>query len=252
MRTMDIIMCIVLLALRLGGFCTRQKPHMERLRSFCSKRLFEVMGDAVRIDEMAIHTLSHITRSNAVLTMGINKRVALDRLSTVTKSCVAQLLIVGNNRSLNMEVATNNTIHQHWNTTMFSRLTYKTGKIVVECGTRIGVTIRLCLLVVMTELDDDIITGLYKRHHLFPSTLVNETLGGAAIDGMVINHDMIVKIALQSHCPTSFLLTTGDVLVGSGRVTYNEDGCGPIGHSSRQTADNYEDKGQTLEPTHQL
>ena len=85
-------------------------------------------------------------------------------------------------------------------------------------------TIRLGFLVVMSKLNEDIIARLDLGEHLVPSSLVDETLRGAAVDGVVVNNDVIVEILLEHHAPTAFLLATGGVLVGHGGVAYHEHG----------------------------
>ena len=82
----------------------------------------------------------------------------------------------------------------------------------------------LGFLVVMSKLDEDVVAGLNFVEHLVPTAFVDETLGGAAVDGMVIHYDMGVEILLEHHTPTAFLFASGGVFVGHGGVAYHEHG----------------------------
>ena len=246
MGTVNVIMGVILLTLRLGGFGAWQEPHVERLGALGAERLLKIVGDVVGIDEMAVHALGHISRSDAVETVSIDEGVALGGLGTVAEGGVAQLLIIGNDGGLHEEVTTHDTVHQHWDAALLAGLTDKTGEIVIEGGAWIGVTVRLRLLIVMAKLDDDIVAWFDARKYLIPSAFVDKTLGGTAVDSVVVDEDMIIEIALQSHRPATFLLTARDILVGSGRVANDEDGRGLVGHGGRQTTEHDKNQGQAL------
>ena len=52
-----VVMSVVLLALGLAGFFARTEPHVELLGTLGAQTLFQVVGDAVGIDEIAVHAL---------------------------------------------------------------------------------------------------------------------------------------------------------------------------------------------------
>ena len=59
----DVVMCVVLLSLRFARMLSRLKPHVEFFRVFRSHLLFQLVGDAVGIDEMDVEALRHVLRS---------------------------------------------------------------------------------------------------------------------------------------------------------------------------------------------
>ena len=60
--TMYVIVRVVLTAVGHAGLLAGQEPHVQFLRSLGAKSLLEFMGDAVGIDEVAIHALGHVAR----------------------------------------------------------------------------------------------------------------------------------------------------------------------------------------------
>ena len=56
--------------------------------------------------------------------------------------------------------------------------------------------VRFRLLVVVSELYDDIVAGLHLFQHLVPAPLVDERERRAPVDGMVVHHYVVVEVAL--------------------------------------------------------
>ena len=131
---------------------------MEFLRRLSAQTLLHIARDLVGIDEMAVHALSHITGCHTVESVGIDQRIALLDLSAIGKSGIAQLLIIivfGCNLG---EVPTCHTVHEHRDAPTFTGLTHIFREVVVEGRTWFGVTGGLRFLVVMTKLDDNVVT----------------------------------------------------------------------------------------------
>ena len=147
---------------------------MELLRSLSAHTLFQVMGDLIGIDEVYIHPTGYVARCHAIESVCVDERVALHHLHTVLESLRAQLFIVVNLRCFNEEVAAYHTVHQHGDTAMLARLADKLSQIVVERRARICMSLGLWLLVVVSELDDDIVARLHALEHFFPVALVDE------------------------------------------------------------------------------
>ena len=59
---------------------------------------------------------------------------------------------------------------------MLTRLTDIPCQIIIKGGTRISMSLRLSLLVVMAKLDDDIVARLYLREDLIPTAFVDKAL----------------------------------------------------------------------------
>ena len=169
-------MRVILLALWQAGLFTRTEPHMELLRSLTAKTPLKVFGDTVGIDEMAVHTTGNITGCNPIKAVGIVKCITFNEVFGIAEDGITQLLIISHLRRHNEEIATSHGIHQHRDTTFFSCLTDITSQIIVECGTRIGMTGGLSLFIVMTKLDNNVITRPNLLQNLVPSALIQETL----------------------------------------------------------------------------
>ena len=141
---------------------------MELLRSLSAQPLFQVMGDLIGIDEVYIHPTGYVARCHAIESVCVDERVALHHLHTVLESLRAQLFIVVNLRCFNEEVAAYHTVHQHGDTAMLARLADKLSQIVVERRARIGMTLGVGLLVVMSELDNHIVARFHTLDDLVP------------------------------------------------------------------------------------
>ena len=57
-------------------------------------------------------------------------------------------------------------------------------------------TIGLRLFVVMTKLDEHIVTWLQSVENLLPSSLIDETLGTATIHSMIVNQYLVIEKSL--------------------------------------------------------
>ena len=78
-------------------------------------------------------------------------------------------------------------------------------------------------LIIMTELNDNIVTGLYLIQYLLPTTLVDKTLAASTIDRMIIDHIRIIEEGLEHHTPPSFLFSASGIFVSHRTVTDHED-----------------------------
>ena len=244
--TIDIVMGVVLLALRLGGLGTREEPHMEFLRALAPQPLLQVVRNLVSIDEMAVHAAGNVAGSHAIEAVGIDQRVALYLPGTVSKSCISQHFIVSHGRGLHQEVASHDGIHQHGDATMLTGLTNILRQIVVEGGAGIGVAVGLGLFIVVSELDDDVVARLDLLQDLVPAAFIHETLGGTAIHGMIVDdNDIFIEVALQGHAPPTLQFTFGEVLVGSGGIADDEDGRGLVWSRSREQNQSDRDTGES-------
>ena len=93
----------------------------------------------------------------------------------------------------------------------------------IESATRNGVTVRELLLIIMTKLDDDIIAWLYLIQNFLPSAFIQEALRTSSVYGMIINDNLIVEATLEYHTPTTLRIVSVISLLGSSRVTYDEN-----------------------------
>ena len=107
--------------------------------------------------------------------MGINQRVALYHLHAILEGRGAQQLIVGNLGGLDKEVATNHAVHQYRNSAALACLADIFLQISIEGRVWVSMAIGLCLFIVMTELNDDVVAWLYLLQHLVPASFVDET-----------------------------------------------------------------------------
>jgi len=219
-----VVVGIVLTTFRQGGMLTGLIPHMELLGAFLTESGLEVIGNLVGIDKMDMHTLGHQTGGDAVEAMGIDQGVALDGLGSVLESGVAQGFVLGLAIDLQGIVATDHTVHEDGDAALLAGLTDIALQHPLESGMGLSMPIDRGLLIVMTELDDDIITGLQLLQHLGPTAFVVERERRASIDGMIIHHNGTGEIVLQGHAPPSLRRTGGQVFLSSGGITDDENG----------------------------
>ena len=75
----------------------------------------------------------------------------------------------------------------------------------------------------MSELDEDVVAGTDFLDHGLPASFIDETLGAAAVDGMVLYADVFAEEAAQNVSPSAFLVARRQVFVGHGRVADHEN-----------------------------
>ena len=155
--------------------------------------------------------------------MSINKGIALNLFNLGT-SGVSQRFIIIVLRSYLIEIAANYGIEKNWFSTLFTCFANKLAKIIVECCSRNGMTVLLWLLVVMSELYENIIARLYLVENSLSSALVDEAARRATVLSMVVNTYAFVVIALHCHTPAALLGAVLYALVGHSRITNHEDG----------------------------
>ena len=225
MGAVDVVVRVVLLALRLRRLRVGQIPHVEPLRGLCAESLLQVVGYLVRIHEVHVHALGHVARSHAVESVGVDERVALHHPHAVLKRLRAQLLVVVVLRRVDEEVPPHHAVHQHRYAALLARLAHVAGQHVVERRAGVGMAVLRGLLVVVAELDDHVVAGLHLLEHLRPAPLVEERERRAPVHGVVVNADVVVEVALQRHPPPSLQLAFRQVFLGSRRVADDEDRC---------------------------
>ncbi len=81
--SVDVVVGVVLLTLGLAGLLAWEEPHVELLRGFTAKTLFQLVGDLIGIDEMAVHATGHVLGCFAIEAVGVDERVALHRLRPI-------------------------------------------------------------------------------------------------------------------------------------------------------------------------
>ena len=195
-------MCVVLFPFGQAWLFARLEPHVQPLGAFAPHAQFQVPGDAVGIHERHVKPLGHLPGSDAVKAMRVDERVGT----------------LG-------EVAPNHCVHQDGYGATLACLVHEALQIGIEGRTRLRVAVGLGLLVVVSELDDDVVARLDLGHHTFPSAFVDEREAGASVHGVVVDADALgVEELAQHHAPAPLLLAAGGVLVGHGRVAYHEDG----------------------------
>ncbi|OPZ92593.1 MAG: hypothetical protein BWY72_02524 [Bacteroidetes bacterium ADurb.Bin416] len=97
-------------------------------------------------------------------------------------------------------------------------------ELVVERATRIGVSVWIGLLVVMTKLNQHIITWFDAFKHHVPASFVAKAQAAATIEGMIIHHDVTtVKIARKCLSPAPFKVFIGQRFVGTRRISDGEN-----------------------------
>src|SRR5574344_2544674 len=82
----------------------------------------------------------------------------------------------------------------------------------------------LRFFVIVTKLDEYIITGFNLVKHFLPSSFINKPLGRTTVDGMVVYYYTVLEIFLKDHSPASFLFTVGGIFIGHGRIADRKDG----------------------------
>ena len=199
MGSKGVVVGIVLTTFGKGGMLVGPVPHVETFGTFNAQGLLKVVCDAVGIDKNTVHTSGNIAWSYGIESVGVDKGVSLNHLGAILESSITQGLIVGilSSSYTAQEVSAHDGVHENGYATMFTGFADKTGKVIVESGARISMTIWLGLLVVMAKLYDDIIARTNERQHSIPTAFIDEALGRTAIDGMIIHPDEgIVEVAL--------------------------------------------------------
>ena len=93
-----------------------------------------------------------------------------------------------------------------------------------ECGRIAG---RIILLsVVVAEFDEDIVARLEGGLDLVPEAQVDETLGAAAVLGIVDDLHAVIDEIPEHHAPAAFRISAGQVLVRHGGIAHQVDGEG--------------------------
>ena len=80
----------------------------------------------------------------------------------------------------------------------------------------------LSFFVVMSKLNDEIITGFDSINDFFPVTFKDKTARRTTVKSMVIHSNILCKEALQRHSPASFLSFTY-VFVCHSTIAYHVD-----------------------------
>ena len=150
-------MGIVLLTLRFTGLGAGQEPHMQLLRALDTQTLLQVVGNLVGIDEMTMHTSGNILGSFLIETVGVDERVAFYQTLGILEGRSAEGLVIVILGCHLGKVTAYHAVHQHRDATMLACLTHKLRQVIVEGRARIGMALGLWLLVIVTELDDDIV-----------------------------------------------------------------------------------------------
>ena len=199
---------------------TRCKVHVQFLRAFHAQRVFHLVRNAVGIHEMDIHALRHVARSHDIESVRVGQDVFCLCLFFVLFVLLALLRVRRLILCGRLPVAAHHGVHQHRCSALFARFAHKLREVVVKRRTWVGMAVSLGLLVIVSELDDDVVARFDEREHLVPAFLVDETLGRTSVDGVVVHaHEGGVEVALQHHGPAAFRRTLREILVGSGRVT---------------------------------
>ena len=124
-----------------------------------------------------------------------------------------------------LEPATGDGREQHRNAAFFPHPVHKTTQIILIGAPGSRIAGRIVLLgIVVAKLDEHIIAGLDRSIYLVPEPQVDETLGAAAILG-VIDHRYLRRVQeiLQHHTPAAFLPGLGQIFFGHSAVPHQMD-----------------------------
>ena len=120
------------------------------------------MGDLIGIDEMTIRAARNVARCNTIESVSIDERIAFGHFRTVISSCRTQFFIISDLGGRHLEITAHNRIHENRNTAALAGFANISFQIVIKGRTWFCMAVRLILLVIMTKLDNDIVTGLYE------------------------------------------------------------------------------------------
>ena len=201
---------------------TRQEPHVQLSAALDAKASLNIMSYHGSIHKRHIQCLSHMPGSHHVGSVGIYQGIAVDFLFAGV-SLTTQFLIVIILQISRIVAAAHHTVHQYRNATLLSGFIHILSKMSIESATRNGVTVRELLLIVMTKLDDDIIAWLHLIQNFLPSAFIQEALRTSSVYGMIINDNLIVEATLEYHTPATLRIVSVISLLGSSRVTYDEN-----------------------------
>lgn len=202
MRTIDIVMCVVLTPLRHLSILSWTEPHVELSTTLSTQASFQVMGYLRSVDESHIHFLRYFLWHDDILAMGIYQRITVDFLLPIVVG-TTEFLIIIIGVFLHIPTAANHGIHDHRNTSLGTSLIYISAEIVGKGSLCISMTLWVWLLIIMSELNDNIIARLDFVKHLLPSALIDKTLRTSAIHSMVIYENLVIETTLEYHTPTS-------------------------------------------------
>ena len=114
---------------------------------------------------------------------------------------------------------------QNWFSSFFTNLTDISNQIIPICRICKSIAIfRIDFLIIMTKLNNDIISRFYSFHHHIPTTFGTETLRASAIHRMILKADSFFEIKRKNLPPTFFRVTSSIWLIRHGGVSDQEKG----------------------------
>ena len=203
------------------------------------------MGYLRSVDESHIHFLRYFLWHDDILAMGIYQRITVDFLLPIVVG-TTEFLIIIIGVFLHIPTAANHGIHDHRNTSLGTSLIYISAEIVGKGSLCISMTLWVWLLIIMSELNDNIIARLDFVMHLLPSALIDKTLRTSAIHSMVINENLVIETTLEYHTPTSLRTTLESRFLCSSGISDNKNSRQLTAGSHQQRQDQAGDISQYL------
>ena len=227
-------MGVVFTSLGHGGYGVGRYPHEQLLRLYWSQAFHQFVGYAVHVYKGNVQFAGHVAGRIQIGSVGVYKAVAFLRVLGarlvlgVRVHTLAYVVLadgVGNGIAIgSSEVAAHNGVEQHGYAALSTCFVDKAAQIVVEGGSGVGMSFGIGLLVVVSELDEDVVALPDERKHLVPAAFVYEALGAAAIYGMIVNTYFLRKESRQHLPPASLGVAALQVFVGHGGVANHKYG----------------------------
>ena len=160
MRTIDIIMGVIFFTLWNLWILAWHKPHVKLSAAFDTHLGFNVVGNLGSIHEWHIQCLGYMTRSYDISSVGIYERITIDEFLAIILF-VTKFLIIVILQILRIIAAANHTVQKYRDATLLAGFVYILGEMRIKGTSRLGITIREMLLIIMTKLDKNIIAWLH-------------------------------------------------------------------------------------------
>ena len=136
------------------------KPHVKLSAAFDTHLGFNVVGNLGSIHEWHIQCLGYMTRSYDISSVGIYERITIDEFLAIILF-VTKFLIIVILQILRIIAAANHTVQKYRDATLLAGFVYILGEMRIKGTSRLGITIREMLLIIMTKLDKNIIAWLH-------------------------------------------------------------------------------------------
>ena len=176
--------------------------------------LHQLAGHPVHVYENSAFFLGSFARGGQIFAVRLYQAVALG----LEHLGLARLVVLPYGVGHFGEVAPDDRAAYNRCRALLSCLASEAAKILHVVPPWLRVAGRVGFLVVVAKLYYHVVAFRERVAHGVPSPLINETLGRAAVHGVVVHHDGAVEPQRQHLPPPALLIAFGQRLVGHGRV----------------------------------